>query len=357
MAHSLFLSSRLLLVIYATLHSMVSLTTAHSCSYTTEISNVYAPLPATARGPDLGDQGYAVESFGGGAYMVTDGGYQSFFLVSTIGVILVDNPPTLGRKLQYAIGNITDLPVTHFIYSHHHADHAGGAYLFINENTTVIAHAETKSLLRQVPDPKRPLPTITFRQNYTLHAGNQTLNLSYKGENHSPGNIYIYAPLQKVLMLVDVVYPGWVPFTELAVSTNIPGWIAAHSHILAYDFKHYIGGHLGRSSTRKDVRIQQEYVSDLLRNCNETIQQTANTTNPVLGPAALLGPVTENNPGNTWAQFRTYLDVAAEACANKTNEKWTGRLGGADVFGWSNAVKAIESLRIDYDVLGPFGVS
>lgn len=37
--------------------------------------------------------------------------------------------------------------------------------------------------------------------------GNQTLELRYDGENHARGNIYIYAPAQKLLVLIDVVFP------------------------------------------------------------------------------------------------------------------------------------------------------
>lgn len=73
--------------------------------------------------------------------------------------------------------------------------------------------------------------------------------------------------------------------------------------------------------------------------------------------SATLGPIAEQNPGNTWAQFKAYLKVAAGLCAKNTNEKWVGKLAGVDVFGWENAYKVIEALRIDYDVLGPaFGV-
>jgi hypothetical protein len=49
-----------------------------------------------------------------------------------------------------------------------------------------------------------------------------------------------------------------------------------------------------------------------------------------------------------------YLDITTEFCANKTNEKWVGMLGGIDVFGFENAGKMLESLRLDYDQLGPF---
>lgn len=78
----------------------------------------YRPITASQAGPAIpASSGYYTESFGGGAYMVTDGSYQALFLVSTEGVIVVDCPPTIGTKLIHAIGNVTDQPVTHLVYS------------------------------------------------------------------------------------------------------------------------------------------------------------------------------------------------------------------------------------------------
>ena len=56
------------------------------------------------------------------------------------------------------------------------------------------------------------IPNEIFSNNYTLEIGNQTLQLEYYGYNHFPGNIFNYAPKQKVLMLVDIIFPEWVPF-------------------------------------------------------------------------------------------------------------------------------------------------
>jgi glyoxylase-like metal-dependent hydrolase (beta-lactamase superfamily II) len=276
------------------------------------------------------------------------------FLVSTAGVIVVDVPPTIGKNMVYAVGNVTDKPITHLVYSHSHADHIGAASVVVNHRTQIIAHEDTKELLKSVPyDPLRPLPTKTFSTNYDLKVGNQTLKLSYKGENHSRGHIYIYAPAPKVLMLVDVIFPGWVPFSGLAISSNIPGWIDAHNRVLKYDFKYYIGGHLGRIGTRRDVVIQKEYVQDIFDNCKAAIGLTA-TADPVIGAGAILGPIGTLNPGNSWAQFKGYLDIVAEYCGNKTTAKWEGKLGGADVFTFENAYIMVEHLRIDWNVLGPF---
>ena len=326
---------------------------SQQCSHTEVLTEVFAKLPATAAGPFIDSSGYAVQPLGGGTYMVTDGMYQAMFLVSSAGVIVVDVPPTIGKNMLYAVGNTTNKPITHLVYSHAHADHIGAASVVVNDHTQIIAHKDTKELLKLVNDPLRPLPTKTFSANYELKVGNQTLQLSYKGENHSRGNIYIYAKASKVLMLVDVIFPGWVPFSELAVSTNIPGWIDAHDKVLKYDFKHYIGGHLGRVGKRSDVIIQKEYVQDLFDNCKAAIGLTA-TDDPDIGAATILGPIGKLNPGNSWAQFKGYLDITAEYCANKTLAKWNGKLGAADIFSFENSYAMVEHLRLDYNVLGPF---
>lgn len=317
----------------------------------------YAPVPTGALGPDLGAAGYRVEPFGGGVYMVTDNLYQALFLVSDEGVIVVDNPPTIGQNMIYAIGNVTDTPITHVVYSHAHADHIGGAFLY-GEDVTIIAHKDTAEELSLVPDPKRPPPDVTFKKHYKLRVGNQTLELEYKGPNHQPGNIFIYARKQKVLMVVDVVFPGWVPFAYLAESQNIPGWIKAHEQILEYDFDYYVGGHLTRYGVRADVETQKEYILDLKNNCEQAIILSAlppNSTNPI-SANVILPAVLAVNPGNSWAAFREYEDAVARYCETVTNQKWITRLGGADAYGFANAYAMVESLRIDYDVLGPFAV-
>jgi glyoxylase-like metal-dependent hydrolase (beta-lactamase superfamily II) len=358
--------------------TMALLSTAHShtinprsdrddtCSHppTTGGVPLYQPITPAQAGPIIPASGYRVEAFGQGAYMVTDGIYQALFLVSTAGVIVVDSPPTIGRDLLYAIRNITTQPITHLIYSHAHADHIGGAYLFLRAPTnnpssklTIIAHAETAKLLAQTPDRNRPAPTLTFETNHTVTVGNQTVQLSYHGPAHLAGNIDIYAPAQRLLMLVDVIYPGWTPFTRLGVAVSVPEFIAAHDRILrSYEFEHFVGGHLNRGGRRADVRLQREYVDDLYKNCEAAIARSADPSDPVLGYAALLEPVVAVNPKNVWAQFAVYLEAVAGVCAEVTNRKWGPVLAAADVFQRDNAEAMVESLRIDYGILGPFAV-
>jgi glyoxylase-like metal-dependent hydrolase (beta-lactamase superfamily II) len=108
--------------------------------------------------PVIGPKGYHVGSYGGGAYWVTNGLYNSMFIVSNEGVIVVDAPPSYADKIPAAIKEITDLPVKYFVYSHHHSDHMGGFAVF-GDDVIWVRHELTAQELRRKVDPNRPVPT------------------------------------------------------------------------------------------------------------------------------------------------------------------------------------------------------
>jgi glyoxylase-like metal-dependent hydrolase (beta-lactamase superfamily II) len=302
-----------------------------------------APVPPPAKGPAIPAAGYLVQEIADRVYWLTDGLYQMIFVTTAEGVVAVDAPPTIGNNILRAIATVTSSPVTHAIYSHHHADHTGAMTLY--QGARFYAHRDVADLLRLTNDPNRPLPQVTFDHHLTVRAGEDRLELAYHGPNHSPGNIFISLPEQRVLMLVDVVFPGWVPFAYLAESQNIPGWLEAPAQVLRYPFDTYVGGHLTRLGTRDDVIIQQEYVAELKT-------QAANAI-ATFNPASVYQSV---DPTNPWAIFRAYLDAVAAQAADAVTPNWIDRLGGADVYTLSNAYQLVESLRIDYGQLGPFGI-
>lgn len=266
------------------------------------------------------------------------------FLTTGEGVIAVDAPPSIGDKYLQAIAEVTSEPVTHVIYSHSHADHIAAASMF-PADAEYIAHEDTASQLsRDRPFPfgtfvgggPVPTPTVTFSDSYTLTVGNQTLELESKGSPHEQGNIYVYAPKQKVLLLIDVIFPGWPPFLELAVAEEVPAFVDAHDDILSYDFDTLISGHLGRTATREDVETQKEYVLDMQANAAKALQTVD-----------FMAIALQTGFENPWLLFGTYLGAVEEECAALTAEKWTEVLGGSDLFSASHCARLLESLRID----------
>ena len=57
----------------------------------------YGPVPEAAFGPARNEQGYFVGRVERNLYWVTDGTYQSAFLATPDGVVLLDAPPTIGH--------------------------------------------------------------------------------------------------------------------------------------------------------------------------------------------------------------------------------------------------------------------
>jgi hypothetical protein len=66
----------------------------------------YAPIPQSALGQTLNDQGYFVGRVERNLYWVTDGVYQSAFLTTDDGVVLFDAPPSIGGNLRRAVDEI-----------------------------------------------------------------------------------------------------------------------------------------------------------------------------------------------------------------------------------------------------------
>src|SRR5215510_970303 len=277
------------------------------------------------------DKGYFVKEVKDGLYWLTDGAYGTIFLVYSKGVIAVDPLPTLGPRYLKAISEVTDKPVTHVVYSHEHTDHIGAANLF-PKTATFIAQRETAAILARRKDPRRPVPSVTFEKSYTLKAGEQTLILEYKGINHELGNIFIYAPRQKVLMLVDVVYPGFMPYKNLGIAEDVQGYIRAHTEALAYDFDVFVGGHVSRLGTREDVQTAAQFVNEL-----------RSTANAVLGALDFPSYIKTHPAKDKWDLHNEYEKELVEACYAKLLPVWSPRLADSQTYLRDNCWAMIEA--------------
>jgi glyoxylase-like metal-dependent hydrolase (beta-lactamase superfamily II) len=307
----------------------------------------YAPIPPSALGPALNDQGYYVGRVERNLYWVTDAVYNCAFLATRDGVVLFDAPPSIGNNLRRAIDEVTaanGLPntVTHLVYSHHHADHGAAAFLF-DGDVVRIGHEETRRLLERDDDAARPLPEITFADRYTLEVGGERVELAWHGPNHTADNIYIHFPGHDTLMFIDVVNAGWVPIYNVNLSDDVIGYMGAPAIALSYPWTHLISGHLGRLATRDDVAVHQQYIADIEANAKEALA----AVDPV--------PFYVQNWPNVWAGVKAHLDTVTERAAAPVIAKYTGVLAAADIaeFTTSTTFQIMQSWRLDRGHSGP----
>jgi hypothetical protein len=139
-------------------------------------------------------------------------------------------------------------------------------------------------------------------------------------------------------MLVDVIFPGWVPFPYLAIAQDTAGFIKAHDIALNnYDFDTIVAGHLSRLGTRNDVIVQREFVSDLEKAAAQANQQVS------------FGEIAKQVGGgqpNPWLIFSKYIDAVGENCVNSMLPKWENRLGGAQPFMSTHCFTMAQSGRV-----------
>ena len=284
------------------------------------------------------DKGYLVRPIRGGLYWLTDGAYSTMFLVTAAGVVAFDAPPTLGEKYLAAIAEVSHAPVTHLVYSHEHVDHIAGSGVF-PKDIAIVAHVTTAANIARRGDPSRRAPTITFERDYTLSVGGQTIQLAYHGPNHSADNIFIYAPAQRTLMLIDVVYPGWMPYKNLGVAVDTPGVIEAHRQALTYDFDTLVAGHVSRPGTRADVELQLELMRDLA--------DAARRAYGRMSFGAYLGAHPPHSGGATaWDLHDAYEKELVNGMVAELLPKWRTRLAGTETYLRDNCWAMLETFVV-----------
>lgn len=326
-----------------------------------------APDPDPMKG-EFSHGFYHVEEIAGGLFYATDGVYQSIFLVDDDGIIVVDAPPSIGvngadpsqsvnfLEVIYSIPQTEGKAIRKLVYSHAHLDHIAAASFIVDAfpHVDIIAHRDTRRLLRRSSGQigpflagsgslPPPLPNRTFHRHARVRLGDQLLDLRYLGEIHDPGNIFIRAPNQRLLMLVDVIFPGWAPFNDLALAQDVPKFLEAHDLVLGFDFDIFLGGHLNRLGDRADVEAAKRYIEDVQANAITALRD------PSL--FQIFGVVTQNSLG----AFSIYLDQVACRCANLTldpattpsGEDWLRLLGAADINTVGHCWEVAESMRVD----------
>jgi glyoxylase-like metal-dependent hydrolase (beta-lactamase superfamily II) len=280
-----------------------------------------------------GTADYALEEIKDGVYVVSAGGYNSMFMATGEGVVVVDAPPAIGDKIFAAVSVVTDEPVTHLIYSHAHKDHIGAGSVFDNDDVTIIAHRETAKILKERADPARPVPDRIFTRQMNFMVGDQSIRLLYPGPYHQGGNAFVYLPDDRVLMAVDHVVPGGVPWKHLSNTPDVPAYEKSVDDLMAMDFDVFVPGH-GRTGTMQDISVQQEYFADLRENAMAAFGEVdfAEATQGVEG-------------GN--AMTEVYFNALTKSCADKIDAKWQGELEGVGVWTDEHCEKMIISVRVD----------
>ena len=216
------------------------------------------------------------------------------FIVTGQGVVVIDalGSPALAQQLVAAIGKVTPQPITHVIVTHYHADHVYGLQVFKALGARILAHGSARSYLnsdtarlrlqasRQELAPWVDAKTELVEADEWLvtdrefKIGEMQLQIKHVGPAHTPEDLVVYLPQQKLLFAGDLVFRARIPFVGQADSRR---WIAALDDLLALDTRLIVPGHGPVSeSAREDLQLTRDY----LRYLRNAMGQAAKNMDP-----------------------------------------------------------------------------
>jgi cyclase len=230
------------------------------------------------------------------------------------GVLVVDthSKPSAARALIQQIKNLTDKPVRYVVNTHFHYDHYQGNQAYPSSwpaGVEIIASEATranieqrgiprvkheiatlpreieklKSDLEKASDPKQrdelhsnvlqaeaylaelrtmqvTLPTVTFDHSLILYRPSKTVEILWLGNAHTNGDVFVYLPLEKVLVTGDALH-GWTPY----MGDSYPyDWIKTLDVAEKLDFNQVIGGHGDVMRGKEKFELWKQYFRDLM---------------------------------------------------------------------------------------------
>ena len=288
-------------------------------------------------------RGYDYYKIAENAWFVHDDFENMVFFVTDNGVVVVDPKPDVSPFVLEVIPKVTNKPITHVIYTHHHRDHSQGAYLFPKE-AVLIAAKSTADFLATAKDPKRPQPDVVFDGEYVLETGGLRLEMKYLGRNwHSQDDMVIWAPQQKILFAIDMFHPDAAPWIHWGESSD-PWFAFGLPDLLLkqYDFNFVIVGHERIVGTPEHMKTHMAFIEDMKKTIMGIVQSESFQTGSKEAAARL-------SPNAAHYIYKEAITAVSNACAAQMIERWQGKIRNAPL----NMVENCQTMFIRLAILEP----
>lgn len=222
-----------------------------------------------------------------GVYMFehSQGSGNSTVVITEEGVVVFDFHIDNADQTLAEIRKLTDKKVKYLISSHSAGDHSSGAWHFREDKPVYIAtknqvqdlfmqESQEFNERRNSNNPRYAAykkgelvrPDIGFDGTMTLYFGGLTFQITAEGRGHSTGDLTVYIPQKRVMLMGDLldteIHPGQSESAGVFFA-NVRGWIRILDNIMARNLPvdTYIPGHgpvhIGRGV--KDLEEQKRY--------------------------------------------------------------------------------------------------
>jgi cyclase len=231
---------------------------------------------------------------------------NSHFVVTDGGVLLVDtgSSEVIGNGILRAIKSVTDQPVRWVVNSHSHADHwlgnavfrdvgasiisTGSALVTMKEDSLGVVEAFAKMSEGATGESRLAFPDQLLLQTKKRNLGGLDVEFLLSNDAHSPGDILVWLPNQKIIIGGDVLSSEWMPI--LTHHGSIPNLMETLRIVGELNPAVVLPGH-GQPTTVLSVNRDLEFLANVMRMVREGLaselgpKQIAARITSVLGPA------------------------------------------------------------------------
>jgi glyoxylase-like metal-dependent hydrolase (beta-lactamase superfamily II) len=209
-------------------------------------------------------------------------------VITSAGVVLIDSGGTYkgAQRINESIESLTKMPVKVVINTNSQDHRWLGNDYFRRHGARIIAHQKTvedqKSRLNDqiirltktvgeqgLEGTQDAYANEVFNSKRELTLGETTLQLIYVGQAHTPADIFVWLPKEKVVFTGDIVY------TERMLSvrsySNSRGWKSAFETMEAFNPEYIVPGHghvttldKARKDTYSYLRFLRQSVADFM---------------------------------------------------------------------------------------------
>lgn len=219
------------------------------------------------------------------------------FVVGRDGVLVVNTGPTrrVAEALDRAIKAVTTKPVKWVVNvnSQNHYWHGNG--YFASPGVQVIAHEAAVKIMRengntQLEGNRNELkekaagttlafPSVLIKDTHTIDLGDRTVEVRHFGPAHTPGDVSVWLPKEKIIFTGDLVYTERM----LAVIplSHSGKWIAAFDRLMALKPEIVVPGHGHPTNAARAKRDTRDYLDSLRSQAKKSIDRGDSLTKAI----------------------------------------------------------------------------
>jgi cyclase len=215
----------------------------------------------------------------------TERGGTIGFLLSKDGIVVIDAQfPDTAQHLIDDLKKRSTNPFRYLLNTHHHGDHTAGNIAFKGVVEHVVAHENSLTNQRNVAEKnnsldKQLLPDLTFKDEYKLKIGNETIKGDYYGAGHTNGDAVYHFEKANIIHAGDLMFNKRHPFVDRSAGASISQWIKDLDKVIKKADKDTIivfGHSLNpgeETGTREEVKNFQDYLGKVLSFAEQEIKK------------------------------------------------------------------------------------